>query len=105
MCRLNKEVVDSVVVFTQCEARQHNVGTMVGAEGRAAVPHLLPGEVLQGGEFPPHPANAVAVEHPSQGSQLLLVRIMQMWHPGEQAQVTENHNGFEFTADLYIDTI
>ena len=76
------------MVFFRSEAGQHDIRTVVGAEGRAAVPHLLPGQVLQGGEVPPHPADAVAVEYPSQGSQLILV-LLDMRHPGQQTQVTE----------------
>ena len=44
------------------EVGQHNVRAVVGVESRAAEPGLLPGQVPQGGEVPPHPADVVSVE-------------------------------------------
>ena len=77
-------VLASLVAVPDClteeggrEVRQHNVRAwppgwrvkclsppraVVGVESRAAEPGLLPGQVLQGGEVPPHPADVVTVE-------------------------------------------
>ena len=73
------------------EVWQNNVQASIWMESRAAEPDLLPGEVQQGGEVAPLPADVVAVEQPSQGSELLLVHFVRLQGQQTQVMVTESY--------------
>jgi len=73
------------------EVWQNNVRAVVRMESRAAEPDLLPGQVPQGGEVAPLPADVVAVEQPSQGSELLLVHFVRLQGQQTQVMVTESY--------------